>query len=155
APQAGLEGVGADHTAALGHERRSDSRHAQAMVGGRRPLSAASRRARPRRLHHVRGGAGMKIVQAVGWYFPDSLAGTEVYGAGLCRRLRDAGQDVLVAAPDSAASAVERSYEHDGIPVYRYPIPPAPTRAEVQGTVRVRGAERFHRWLAAQRPDVV
>jgi len=97
----------------------------------------------------------MKIVQAVGWYFPGSLGGTEVYVAGLCRRLRDAGQDVLVAAPDSAASAVERSYEHDGIPVYRYPIPPALTRAEVQGTVRVRGAERFHRWLAAQRPDVV
>ena len=63
----------------------------------------------------------MKIVQAVGWYFPDSLGGTEVYVAGLCRRLRDAGQDVLVAAPDPAA-AVERSYEHDGIPVYRYPI---------------------------------
>lgn len=97
----------------------------------------------------------MKIVQAVGWYFPESLGGTEVYVAGLCRRLRDAGQDVLVAAPDPAAAAVERSYEHDGIPVYRYPIPSAPTRAEVQGAARVRGAERFHRWLAAQRPDVV
>jgi glycosyltransferase involved in cell wall biosynthesis len=97
----------------------------------------------------------MKIVQAVGWYFPDSLGGTEVYVAGLCRRLRDAGQEVLVAAPDSAAAAEERTYEHDGISVYRYPIPSAPTRGEVQGTARVRGAERFHRWLAAQRPDVV
>jgi len=97
----------------------------------------------------------VKIVQAVGWYYPDGLGGTEVYVAGLCRRLRDAGQDVLVAAPDPAAGAEERTYEHDGIPVYRYPIPSAPTRAEVQGTARVRGAERFHRWLAAQRPDVV
>jgi glycosyltransferase involved in cell wall biosynthesis len=96
----------------------------------------------------------MKIVQAVGWYFPDSLGGTEVYVAGLCRRLRDAGQDVLVAAPDSA-HAEERTYEHDGIPVYRYPIPLAPTRDEVQGTARVRGAERFRRWLAVERPDVV
>jgi glycosyltransferase involved in cell wall biosynthesis len=97
----------------------------------------------------------MKIVQAVGWYFPESLGGTEVYVAGLCRRLRDAGQDVLVAAPDPAAAAEERTYEHEGVPVYRYPIPSAPTRDEVQGTVPVRGAERFHRWLAAQRPDVV
>ncbi|HTY76879.1 MAG TPA: glycosyltransferase [Candidatus Bathyarchaeia archaeon] len=96
----------------------------------------------------------MKIVQAVGWYFPESWGGTEVYVAGLCRRLRAAGQEVLVAAPDPA-HAVERTYEHDGVPVFRYPIPAAPTRDEVQGRVRVRGAERFHRWLADQRPDVV
>jgi glycosyltransferase involved in cell wall biosynthesis len=96
----------------------------------------------------------MKIVQAVGWYFPDSLGGTEVYVAGLCRRLRAAGQDVLVAAPDPT-HAEERMYEHDGVPVYRYPIPPAPMREEAQGLVPTRGAERFHRWLADRRPDVV
>lgn len=96
----------------------------------------------------------MKIVQAVGWYYPDSLGGTEVYVAGLCRRLRAAGQEVLVAAPDPGGAA-ERRYEHDGVPVYRYPIPAAPTRQECQGLVQVRGAERFHRWLATQRPDVV
>ena len=96
----------------------------------------------------------MKIVQAVGWYFPESLGGTEVYVAGLCRRLRAAGQEVLVAAPDPG-QAVERVYEHDGVPIYRYPVPAAPTRDEVQGVVPVRGAERFHRWLEAQRPDVV
>jgi glycosyltransferase involved in cell wall biosynthesis len=96
----------------------------------------------------------MKIVQAVGWYYPDSLGGTEVYVAGLCRRLRAAGHEVLVAAPDPADDR-ERMYHHDGIPVYRYPIPPAPTRAECQGRVIVRGAELFHAWLAKQRPDVV
>lgn len=96
----------------------------------------------------------MKIVQAVGWYFPESLGGTEVYVAALCQRLRAAGQEVLVAAPDPALSA-ERTYEHDGVPVYRYPIPAAPTRDEVQGIERVRGAERFHRWLEIERPDVV
>ena len=96
----------------------------------------------------------MKIVQAVGWYYPDSLGGTEVYVAGLCRRLRESGQEVLVAAPDPGAAA-ERRYEHDGVPVYRYPIPSAPTREECQGETPVRGTERFHRWLAAERPDVV
>ena len=96
----------------------------------------------------------MKVVQAVGWYHPDSLGGTEVYVAGLCRRLRAAGQDVLVAAPDSA-HGVERTYEYDSVPVYRYPIPPRPTRPEAQGMVPVRGAERFHGWLARQRPQAV
>jgi glycosyltransferase involved in cell wall biosynthesis len=96
----------------------------------------------------------VKIVQAVGWYFPGSLGGTEVYVAGLCRRLRAAGQEVLVAAPD-AAHRDERTYEHEGVSVYRYPVPVASTREEVQGVVPARGAERFHRWLEAMRPDVV
>lgn len=96
----------------------------------------------------------MKIVQAVGWYHPERLGGTEMYVAGLCRRLRAAGHEVLVAAPDPAHER-ERVYEHDGVPVYRYPIPAAPTRAECQGLVVVRGAELFHAWLANQRPDVV
>jgi glycosyltransferase involved in cell wall biosynthesis len=96
----------------------------------------------------------MKIVQAVGGYYPERLGGTEVYVAGLCRRLRAAGHEVLVAAPESAHDRA-RVYEYDGIPVYRYPIPDAPTRAECQGRVVVRGAEQFHAWLAIQRPDVV
>ncbi len=96
----------------------------------------------------------MKIVQAVGWYFPESLGGSEVYVAGLCRRLGATGDEVLVAAPDPAAAA-ERTYEHEGTPVYRYPIPRHPTRDEAQGLVTVRGAERFHAWLARRRPDIV
>jgi glycosyltransferase involved in cell wall biosynthesis len=96
----------------------------------------------------------MKIIQAVGWYYPDSVGGTEVYVAALSRRLRDAGHDVVVAAPDPRHLG-ERSYEHEGIPVYRYPIPAHPTRAEAQGSVGVRGTERFHGWMHAQRPDVV
>ena len=96
----------------------------------------------------------MRVVQALGWYFPESIGGTEVYVAGLSRRLCAAGADVAIAAPDPAA-ARERFYEHEGVPVYRYPVPGAPTRAEVQGLVTVRGAERFHAWLRGQRPDVV
>ena len=88
----------------------------------------------------------MKIVHALGWYFPESLGGTEVYVAGLCRRLRAAGRDVRVAAPDPGAAG-ERAYEHDGIPVYRYPVPSRPTRDESQGMTPARGAERFHAWL--------
>jgi glycosyltransferase involved in cell wall biosynthesis len=96
----------------------------------------------------------MKIVQGVGWYFPDRVGGTEVYVAGLSRQLRDRGHELVVAAPDAAANA-PRTYEHEGIRVYRYPIATPLSRDEAQGRVRVRGAERFHAWLAAERPDIV
>ena len=95
----------------------------------------------------------MKIVQALGWYFPESLGGTEVYVAALVQRLRAAGCDVAIAAPEPGAAG-DRSYEHEGIPVYRYPVPIAPTRDEAQGEVPARGASRFHDWLARRRPEV-
>jgi glycosyltransferase involved in cell wall biosynthesis len=95
----------------------------------------------------------VKVLQAVGWYYPDSWGGTEIYVSALAGRLRAAGHEVGIAAPD-ASHRTERRYEHDGIPVYRYPIPSDPTRAEAQGGVTVRGAERFHRWIEDFRPDV-
>lgn len=96
----------------------------------------------------------MKIVHLLGWYFPDSVGGTEVYVEGLCRRLRAAGHDVLVAAPDSHGSAPEH-YEHDQVPVFRYAIPAQANRDETSHQVAVRGSERLYRWLAAERPDIL
>jgi len=96
----------------------------------------------------------VKIAHLVGWYFPDSVGGTEVYVEGLCRRLRDAGHDVLVAAPD-AHHAAPASYEHDGVRVFRYTIPAEPTRDEACHGVAVRGTERLHQLLADERPDVL
>ena len=96
----------------------------------------------------------MKIVHLLGWYFPDSVGGTEVYVEGLCRRLRAAGHEVLVAAPDSQHVAPEH-YEHDGVPVFRYAIPEEPNRHETNHRVAVRGAEQLYRWLAAERPDIL
>ncbi len=96
----------------------------------------------------------MRIVQAVGWYHPDSIGGTEIYVAALSRALRSAGHEVFVAAPEAGAGA-PRTYTYDSSEVFRYPIPSAPSRDEAQGEVTVRGVEHFHRWLAAARPDVV
>jgi glycosyltransferase involved in cell wall biosynthesis len=96
----------------------------------------------------------MKIVHLLGWYFPDSVGGTEVYVEGLCRRLRAAGHDVLIAAPDSHHAVPER-YLHDGVPVFRYVISDTPTRDEAYHRVPVRGVEAFYRWLAQERPDVL
>ena len=96
----------------------------------------------------------MRIIQALGWYVPDSLGGTEVYVMGLCRRLRSAGHHVSVAAPAAGAPAPS-SYEHDGVKVLRYPIPALPSREECQGSRPVRGAEHFRRFLLREKADVV
>lgn len=96
----------------------------------------------------------MKIVHLLGWYFPDSVGGTEVYVEGLCRRLRAAGHHVLIAAPDSQHVALGR-YQHDDVPVFRYAIPATPTRDESNHRLPVRGADALYRWLAAERPDIL
>jgi glycosyltransferase involved in cell wall biosynthesis len=95
----------------------------------------------------------LRIVQAVGWYLPDSLGGTELYVAALGEELKRAGHEVLVAAPHVGEG--ERRYTHHGVQVYRYPIPASPTRAEARGEVVAPGAELFHHWLRTVRPDIV
>ena len=96
----------------------------------------------------------MRIVQAAGWYLPSSKGGTEVYVSELSKRLRSAGHEVLIAAPE-ALGQDERTYDDGGFTVYRYPIPVRVTRDEAQGRVPARGAERFHEWLRRAEPDVV
>jgi glycosyltransferase involved in cell wall biosynthesis len=95
----------------------------------------------------------VKIVQVCGWYFPDSLGGTETYVSALASGLRAAGHQVAIAAPDPGATR-ERTYQHEGFPVFRYPIPSLPTRDEVQHVTAARGAERLHAWLRETTPDV-
>ncbi|HEY6357004.1 MAG TPA: glycosyltransferase [Vicinamibacterales bacterium] len=63
----------------------------------------------------------MRVLLAVGWYFPDSVGGTEVYVRGLARHLARDGADVSIAAPSADAAA--STYDHDGIAVHRYPAP--------------------------------
>src|SRR5215207_1274426 len=100
------------------------------------------------------GDPRVKIVHLLGWYFPDSVGGTEVYVEALCRRLRAAGHDVLVAAPNADHAAPER-YEHRGVRVFRYQIAGAPTRDEAQHRLPVRGVDRLYRFLADERPDIL
>ncbi|HEV3063545.1 MAG TPA: glycosyltransferase [Vicinamibacterales bacterium] len=98
----------------------------------------------------------MKVIHLLGWYFPESVGGTEIYVAGLCRRLRAADHEVAVAAPIAqgrTAHAATRHYVHDDVPVYRYAIPDAPLRNEAYHRVPVRGADELYAWLAEQRPD--
>src|SRR3954462_14193044 len=88
----------------------------------------------------------VKIAHLVGWYFPDSVGGTEVYVEGLCRRLQAAGHQVSIAAPDPRRAGPAR-YVHHGVPVFRYPISSQPTRDESYHRVAMRGTEHLFRWL--------
>ena len=96
----------------------------------------------------------MRIVQVLGWYYPENLGGTEVYVATLSRLLVEGGHEVIVAAP-LAGIGSPRTYAHDGVNVYRYPIPSDPTRNEAQGRVSARGSEFFRAWVREIKPDVV
>ena len=96
----------------------------------------------------------MKILHALGWYFPDGLGGTEVYVAGLSARLRKQGHEVIVAAPSSSISA-PTEYVHEEIRIVRFPVPAIPTRDEAQGRTPARGSEFFHELIRSERPDVV
>ena len=96
----------------------------------------------------------MKVVQAVGWYYPESLGGTEVYVAALARRLRESGVAVTIVAPEPGGEAV-REYEHEGVEVFRYPTDAHPNRGQAQGRKPLAGAEALHRWFERQRPDLV
>ncbi|HTM04910.1 MAG TPA: glycosyltransferase [Vicinamibacterales bacterium] len=82
----------------------------------------------------------MKVVHLLGWYFPESVGGTEVYVAELARRQRAQGWEVSVAAPDADARDI-RTVEWDGARVFRYPLD---------------NADRdFAAHVARLRPDVV
>ncbi len=99
-------------------------------------------------------GDAVKVTQALGWYYPESLGGTEVYVDALAHRLRENDVEVTVVAPDPGGKAA-RAYRHHQIEVWRYPTAAVPNRREAQGRQAVRGAELFHRWLAQERPDIV
>ena len=97
----------------------------------------------------------MKIVQAVGWYHPDSIGGTEIYVAELARQLRGCGHDVLVAAPEPGVRQRRGRTNSTAASSSGTRCRNSPTRDEAQGDAIVRGAEHFHRWLGDVRADVV
>ncbi len=97
----------------------------------------------------------MKIVLALGWYFPESLGGTEVYVNGLAQRLKKRAHQVSVAAPLRGIKE-SQNYEHEGVPVFRYPLRgSSATRDECQVRGSARGSELLLEWLVEQRPNIL
>lgn len=98
----------------------------------------------------------MKVIQCVGWYFPDSIGGSEVYVARLSRDLKARGANVVVAAPydDPSGHGEVKRYDHEGTPVLRYPVPLRRTREQHEQRVPHGAFDRFERALEAERADV-
>lgn len=94
-----------------------------------------------------------KILFLCGWYYPDSTGGTENYVYWLAKELIKKGFEVKIAAP--ASDEKEVNYIHQGISIYRYPVPLNPTVQEVKGHVPQRYGDIFLGWLKQNRPDIV
>ncbi len=95
----------------------------------------------------------MKIACVVGWYHPESHGGSEVYVSGLARELRQLGHEVRIAAPHDGEG--EKHYEHEGIPVYRYPADRNPRGAEDFGTQASSSVGLLAGWVKQTCPDLV
>lgn len=95
----------------------------------------------------------LRVVLVCGWYYPDSVGGTEAYVRSLAQGLTAQGVEVAVAAPAEDGRASD--YEWEGIPVHRYPIALEPSRAELRGTAPPEHLAEFEAWLKELSPAIV
>jgi glycosyltransferase involved in cell wall biosynthesis len=94
----------------------------------------------------------MRVVQALGWYFPESIGGTENYVSGLAASLQGLGLESRIAAPLDEPSA--KAYVWEGSSVFRYPVGRNHPREILDGRVPHHGFETFTTWLQAQGADL-
>lgn len=95
----------------------------------------------------------MKIVLVVGWYFPESSGGSEVYVGGLARELKALGHQVWITAPHDGDN--EYGYEYDGIPVYRYPVAMDGVQGQATSVAAAPSTGLLVNWLDGVGPDLV
>lgn len=93
----------------------------------------------------------MQILHVPYTYFPDPSGGTEVYVRDLAQRLCARGYSSTVAAPGAATA----SYEHCGLPVYRFLTDTRGRIALAYGMPDEIAAEGFRIVVAQTRPDIV
>lgn len=94
----------------------------------------------------------MHVIQSLGWYFPQSTGGSEVYVSGLVKQLHHLGVQCQIAAPHDGTQG--HAYLHDQAPVYRYPVGPGRTHGQIVGTEPHTGFDDFKRWLGTQPASV-
>lgn len=94
----------------------------------------------------------MRVLHTLGWYFPESSGGTEVYVRALAKQLIPFGVHSNVAAPDGSGDTPHDTTIDDA-PVHRYVVGPA-TRAEIAHDQPHRSFDAFCRWLDTHKPDI-
>jgi glycosyltransferase involved in cell wall biosynthesis len=95
----------------------------------------------------------VKIVLLCGYYYPDTVGGTEAYVEMLGQDLQERGHEVTVVAPSQRDE--EQTYMHGELLVYRYPISQNPSQAEVQGQRPSESVGTWAAWLEEADPDLV
>ena len=63
----------------------------------------------------------LRIIESIGFYYPDLSGGTEAYVSSLAKNLEMQGIECIVAAPSPSEEASR--YVHEGVAVFRYPVP--------------------------------
>ena len=95
-------------------------------------------------------GRRLRVVHCVGFYFPDSTGGTEVYVRDLVSALsRDSIESTIIAATDGAYDR----YSWNGVEVVRYPID-APEIQSVRDTSVRKRRTLFQEIVEATKPDL-
>lgn len=94
-----------------------------------------------------------KILMLIGWYFPDSIGGSEYYVHMLSKELVNLGYDVVIAAPTSEKKP--KKYIYKGKQIYRYPVCVNPTKKELRGEVTPEYFDEFQKIFAEINPNIV
>jgi glycosyltransferase involved in cell wall biosynthesis len=94
----------------------------------------------------------VNILQSIGWYFPESTGGSEVYLYQLVQALRKSGVTSTIAAPiDLEQGRVDCI---DGTDVHRYPVSSARNHAQIVGLQPHGGFSQFAELLSGHHHDV-
>lgn len=94
----------------------------------------------------------MKLIHTSSWYFPETSGGVEVYIDSLLQQLQTHGIEAVVAAPWYGIE--EKTYQHNNIPVYRYPVFAHQTKIQVHKQLPHGGFESFAKWLKHHQADI-
>jgi len=94
-----------------------------------------------------------RILLMSGWYYPDTVGGTEEYVHILAKELCSMGWDVTIAAPSKDEQ--EHDYLYEGIKVYRYPLAFISSTSVVRSEIPPEYFEVFTEWFKKNRFDLV
>lgn len=95
----------------------------------------------------------MKVIQALARYFPDKCGGIQVNLSELIPQLQYQDIEIKIAAAQVGVE-VEKTYNLNGVEVYRYPVSPEPKPQPNHGQFPHQGFKHFAKWLSSQNADI-
>ena len=96
----------------------------------------------------------MKIIHCLNHFFPDHIAGTEIYTLSLVQELQQKSIDCIVLIPNFGKNITEE-YQVKGVRVIKYAEPSVSDRALLMGKRKPDGLEVFLQVLKTESPSIV